>query len=55
MLAPALAMTLLATSSGVGAGLPAPEIQAKDWKNHAPTTIEAQSGRVVVLEFWATW
>jgi len=49
-----LAMTLLASPAD-GFGMPATEIQAKDWKNLEPTTLEAQTGKVVVLEFWATW
>jgi len=32
-----------------------PEIQAAYWLNTEPLTLESQRGKVVVLEFWATW
>ncbi|MDP6850070.1 MAG: hypothetical protein QGH51_02985 [Planctomycetota bacterium] len=34
----------------------APEIEAKSWMNNPPgTSLEDLRGRVVFLEFWATW
>ncbi|MCA1630923.1 MAG: TlpA family protein disulfide reductase [Acidobacteria bacterium] len=39
-----------------GAGArPAPEIEVKDWIDQKPTTLAAERGRVVLLDFWATW
>ncbi|HVG28547.1 MAG TPA: redoxin domain-containing protein [Pyrinomonadaceae bacterium] len=34
---------------------PAPEIEVKDWIDQKPTTLAAERGRVVLLDFWATW
>jgi thiol-disulfide isomerase/thioredoxin len=39
---------------GAGAGV-APEIEVKDWIDQKPTTLAAERGRVVLLDFWATW
>lgn len=36
-------------------GQPAPEIQVKHWINSAPLSLASLRGRVVLLEFWATW
>jgi len=37
-------------------GQPAPEISAKDWINlKTPLTLASLRGKVVLLEFWATW
>jgi thiol-disulfide isomerase/thioredoxin len=36
-------------------GAPAPEIEIKDWINGDAATLAGLSGRVVLLEFWATW
>jgi len=34
----------------------APEIEVKSWMNNPPgTSLEDLRGRVVFLEFWATW
>jgi thiol-disulfide isomerase/thioredoxin len=33
----------------------APEIEVKDWIDQKPTTLAAERGRVVLLDFWATW
>jgi thiol-disulfide isomerase/thioredoxin len=36
-------------------GTEAPEISVKDWISGEPATLESLRGRVVLLEFWATW
>ena len=36
-------------------GEPAPELIIKDWINGEATTLADLRGRVVLLEFWATW
>ena len=37
-------------------GQPAPDISAKEWINvKAPPTLASLRGKVVLLEFWATW
>ena len=36
-------------------GQPAPALDVADWVLGAPTTLAEQRGRVVLLEFWATW
>ena len=36
-------------------GRPAPEISVKEWINGEPVTLIGLLGRVVLLEFWATW
>ncbi len=33
----------------------APEIEVKDWIDQKPTSIAQERGRVVLLDFWATW
>jgi thiol-disulfide isomerase/thioredoxin len=40
--------------SSAGARI-APEIEVKDWIDQKPTTLAAERGRVVLLDFWATW
>ncbi len=57
MIAPVLSAVLCGafTSEGPAAGLPGPEIQAKEWFNFKSTSLAKQRGNVVVLEFWATW
>lgn len=37
-------------------GATAPEIEAKDWFNEpAGTSLASLRGKVVFIEFWATW
>ena len=36
-------------------GEPAPEISVKDWISGEPVTLGELRGKVVLLEFWATW
>jgi len=53
-------VTLLVLAAGqvMGQGLvgkPAPEISAKDWLNSPPLALQLFRGKIVVVEFWATW
>jgi thiol-disulfide isomerase/thioredoxin len=36
-------------------GQPAPELSIKEWRNSSPLTLAELKGKVVLLEFWATW
>jgi cytochrome c biogenesis protein CcmG, thiol:disulfide interchange protein DsbE len=36
-------------------GNPAPRLQAEEWKPGDPLTLEKLKGKVVMLDFWATW
>jgi len=45
---------LAACASGPGVGAPAPAFQAKDTRGTV-VSMGALEGRVVVLDFWATW
>jgi len=36
-------------------GKSAPEIAASEWLNSKPMSLKALKGKVVVVEFWATW
>ena len=36
-------------------GKPAPELSVKDWLNSKPLKLADLKGKIVVLDFWATW
>lgn len=36
-------------------GKPAPALSVKDWMNSNPLTLADLKGKIVVLDFWATW
>jgi thiol-disulfide isomerase/thioredoxin len=61
-----LAMVFLAAAMAAGlaaaqaraqglVGKPAPEIAAQDWLNSPPLSLQAAKGKIVMVEFWATW
>lgn len=53
-----VAVALMATplAAQLPVGSPAPEIEAGEWFNDpAGTSLEELRGRVVFIEFWATW
>jgi thiol-disulfide isomerase/thioredoxin len=61
-LAGTLLVAVLAVAATAGAppqptlvGKAAPEISAKYWINVPPLTLAALRGKIVVVEFWATW
>jgi thiol-disulfide isomerase/thioredoxin len=41
--------------SAEGTAKKAPEIKAAYWLNSKPLTLEGLRGKIVVVEFWATW
>jgi thiol-disulfide isomerase/thioredoxin len=54
------AAVLLAAKEAFPAGAPkpgdqAPEIKADDWLNTKPLTLAKLRGKIVIVEFWATW
>ena len=49
----AMGVTYAAEQSLVGKA--APEINAKYWLNSQPLTLKGLQGKIVVVEFWATW
>jgi len=55
LLSALLTLATAAPADGVQPGFPAPEIAVKEWMNTKATTLAKEEGRVVVLEFWATW
>lgn len=50
----AAALTVPATAA-VSVGQPAPAISANDWLNVPPLSLAKLRGKIVVVEFWATW
>jgi len=58
LLLPLLAMVCCTSLAGaqLPAGAKAPALEAKDWFNQpAGLDVEDLRGRVVFVEFWATW
>ncbi len=53
-LAGAIALTRLIASSGTAAGRPAPSLSLPDLDG-TEVSLEAMRGRIVLLNFWATW
>ena len=50
-----LSADALASTESSFVGKKAPEISAQSWINSEPLTLEALKGKVVVIEFFATW
>lgn len=53
----ALAAVVLcgASARALEVGDPAPPLQVKAWASNTPVTPEAAKGKVLVVDFWATW
>jgi thiol-disulfide isomerase/thioredoxin len=53
----ALVVTSFACARDINAlsGKNAPEIKAGKWLNTPPLTLASQRGKIIVVEFWATW
>ncbi len=52
----AAALTLGSASSwALGVGDPAPGLSIKEWVANTPVTPRTAKGKVLVVEFWATW
>jgi thiol-disulfide isomerase/thioredoxin len=54
VVAAALLWATVAHAARIGAGDRAPEFTLPDWQGR-PTALAARRGRVVVVDFWATW
>ena len=53
-----LLLLILASQAVLAEGLvgkPAPELSVKKWFNGSGTTLAQAKGKIVVVEFWATW
>ncbi len=52
-----LGLVLLAAASAAALdiGDPAPPLSVKKWVGGSPVTLESAKGKVLVVEFWATW
>lgn len=55
ILASLLCLSLAAQDKKGSVGQKAKEINAQGWINSDPLTLEKLKGKVVVIEFWATW
>jgi hypothetical protein len=51
----AAAMLFGMSPPGVSVGDPAPKIEAKSWFNGKAPSAKKLEGKVVLLEFWASW
>jgi len=50
-----LALTVVVPAAAVNVGQPAPGISANGWLNAPPLSLAKLQGRIVVVEFWATY
>jgi thiol-disulfide isomerase/thioredoxin len=55
MLVCATVLAIAPSAMGLGIGDPAPALKVKEWVKGDPIDLEKDKGKIIVVEFWATW